>query len=55
MRELGNRKNLNILDLERKEKIKEAVKRAFNAPLNPPELSNSAPTLGFPFSLAGFS
>jgi hypothetical protein len=54
MRKLGDRENLNILDLERKEEMKEAAKRALAASLDFSELLSSAPALGFPPSPAGF-
>jgi hypothetical protein len=54
MRELGDRKNQNILDLEMEEEMEEAAKRALNSPLDSSELPNSAPALGFPPSPAGF-
>jgi hypothetical protein len=37
------------------EEMEEAAKKALNAPLDPSELPNSAPVLGFPFSPVGFS
>jgi hypothetical protein len=55
IRELDNYKDLNILDLKKKEEIEEAAKRALAAPSDSSELLNSAPTLGFPSSPAGFS
>jgi pantoate kinase len=55
MRKLGDREDQNILDLKMEEKMEEAAKRALNALLDSPELPNSAPALGFPFSPAGFS
>jgi phage shock protein A len=55
IRELGNRENLNILDLKREEKIKKTTKRAPVAPSDPLKLLSSSPTLGFPPSPAGFS
>jgi hypothetical protein len=55
MRELDDRENQNILDLKIEEEIKEAAKRALSASLDPSELPNSAPALGFPPSPAGFS
>jgi hypothetical protein len=50
MRELGDRENQNILNLE----IEEAVERALTAPSDPPEIPSSVPALGFPPSPAGF-
>jgi hypothetical protein len=55
MRELGNREDQNILDLEIEEEMEEAAKRALSSSSDPSELPNSAPALGFPPSPAGFS
>jgi hypothetical protein len=54
IRELGDREDQNILDLEMEEELEEVAKRALHS-LDPPELSNSAPAPGFPPSPAGFS
>jgi hypothetical protein len=51
IRELGDREDQNILNLE----AEETVERAPTASLDSPELPNSAPTLEFPSSPAGFS
>jgi hypothetical protein len=55
MRELGDREDQNILDLEIEEEMEEAAKRTLTAPSDPSELPNSAPALGFPPSPADFS